>query len=125
MTPMKNASSETKSAASAMKQTTRLNALETGFDCTTTDAAKSSISTAKIQNRPGVIGGRKGSRRREKGRKGEGGNCLLDGVPLVDEARLQSADFVEFLFVVHHLGAGRPGDSIILHEVDGLLWADL
>ncbi len=55
MMPMKNASSETNSAASAMKLTTRLSALETGFGCATTDTPKISITTAKIQNSSGLM----------------------------------------------------------------------
>ena len=57
MMPMKNASSETNNAASAIKLTTKLNALETGFGCAMTDTPKASMTTAKIQNNNGVMRG--------------------------------------------------------------------
>src|SRR5215470_8461877 len=106
---MKKASSETNSAASAMKLTTRHIALETGLRKKTTAAANTSVAQAKIQKRPGDMVYEEE---------------LFVIVPFVDEAGFETADFVELFLVVHHLGARRTGDRVVLLQIDRLLRAD-
>src|SRR5262249_55774279 len=53
--PTKNASSDMNSADNPRNETTRLNALATGFRLRMTAAPKVTVSTAKIQNRKGDI----------------------------------------------------------------------
>ena len=62
---------------------------------------KASITNAKSQKQNGVHG----SERRLR---------LLLGVPLVDKAGLQAANFVQLVLVVHHLRAGYAGDNVLL-----------
>src|ERR1044071_4017339 len=53
--PTKNASSDMNSADNPRNETTRLSALATGFRLRMTAAAKTTVNTAKIQNRNGDI----------------------------------------------------------------------
>ena len=53
MMPMKNASSDMKSAASPRKETTRLSALATGLRLMMTAAPKTSMSAEAIQKKEG------------------------------------------------------------------------
>src|SRR6267378_5374797 len=55
MMPMKNASSDMNSADNPRNETTRLSALATGFRLRTTAPPKTTVNTAKIQNRKGDI----------------------------------------------------------------------
>ena len=49
---------------------------------------------------------------------------LLLWVPLVNEVRHGASQFIEFGFVVNHLGAALARDGVIFPEVDRLLGAD-
>src|SRR6266496_3336860 len=137
MMPMKNASSDMKSAASPRKETTRLSALATGLRLMTTAAPKISIKAAAIQKKMGDIG--KGTRfpgsgfRVQKESCGAGSPlkpCNLPPVsfhfvPFQHQAVHHAADLDQLLFVVHHLLTGVAGNSVIFAQENRLLRTNL
>src|SRR5688572_9457641 len=124
MMPMKKASSEMKRAERPIKQMTRLSALAIGLRLMMTAAPKTSMRKAKSQKRIGLIG------------RLQIADCRLQieidcrhpicnrqsaicnwpsflVVPLQDNTVHDTADFEEFLLVVHHVGAREAGDGVI------------
>ena len=71
MMPMKNASSDMKSAASPRKETTRLSALATGLRLMMTAAPKMSMSAEAIQKKEGDMAKRDSGLRVQGSEKGE------------------------------------------------------
>src|SRR5215467_14359061 len=134
-------------AASPRKETTRLSALATGLRLITTAAPKISVINAKTQNRNGDIidcGLRIETRSlptslaadpcgfsfcladpigsaADRGKKAS----LLFLVPFQHNAVHDSADFEQFLLMVHHLCTREPCDGIIFTQKNRLLGADL
>src|SRR5258705_12951379 len=104
MTPMKKASSETKSAARQSRLQTRLSALATGFRLAMTPAPETSMRMANSQKRIGDIAKR-----------------LFEGIPFLHEPVEDAAQLIQLLLVVDHLGAGDGGDGVVFPQEDGLL----
>src|SRR5438045_676855 len=108
-----------KSAARPRNDTTRLRALATGLRLMTTAAPKINVSKAKTQNRNGDI--RFNFEFRfpifERDR-----SFFL--VPFQDDTVHDSADFEELFLVMHHVGARKTGDGVILAQENGLFGAN-
>src|SRR5215470_16714542 len=108
MMPTKNASSDMNSADSPRNETTRLSALATGFRLRTTAAPKTTVSTAKIQNKKADITFNFEFR---ISNLGFGHSFLF--VPFQYHAVHYSADLEKFFLVMHHVGTREPGDGVI------------
>src|SRR6266404_835701 len=112
MMPMKEASREINSAASAKNETTRLSALATGLRLMMTAAPKTSIIKAKIQNKNG-----------DMTFNFEFGESLLF-VPFQNDSVHNPADLEQFVFVMHHVFACESGDGVIFSQINRLFGAD-
>src|SRR6266496_430299 len=124
-----------KRAANPRNETTRLSALATGLRLTTTAAPKTSVSNAKVQNKNPDIFQATDKHRSNTDVKSEPEKppticvnlCgfLLLLVSLRDHAMLNSADYEEFLLVMHHVRARKARNGIILSQENRLLRANL
>src|SRR5712671_3559451 len=111
MMPMKNASSDMNSADNPRNETTRLSALATGFRLRTTAPPKTTVNTAKIQNRKGDI---------FQATDEHGSNTDVNRNPKIRDYPCQSAAptfFVPFQYHAVHYSAVH---FVILNEVKDL-----
>src|SRR5438132_4981978 len=133
MMPMKDASSDIKSAASARNETTRPSALATGFRLMITAPPKINISKAKIQKRNGDIVQATDEHRSNTDVKFESEKSVIICVnlwllflivPFQNDSVHHAADFEQFVFVMHHVLASETGDSVIFSQKDCLFGAN-
>src|SRR6266545_398680 len=129
MIPTKKASSDMKRAANPRNETTRLSALATGLRLTTTAAPKINVISAKTQNKNGDI--------INCGLPAAADELLADCgignwqcrslflVPFQHDTMHYSADFEQFLLVMHHFRAREARNRIIFTEKDRLLGTNL
>src|SRR5438552_12396746 len=137
MTPMKNAFSDTNRTDNPRKETTRLRALAIGFRLIMTAAPKPIMTRAKVQKRNEgitdygfpILDWRSNSSR-------AGGRPIRDSlaticdrpsflfVPLQHHSVHDAADLEQLLLVVHHFGAGKPGNRVVFAQENCLLRAN-
>src|SRR5215831_1548527 len=116
MMPTKNASRDMNKADKPRNETTRLSALATGFRLRTTAAPKTTVSTAKIQNKKGDISFNFEFRISNFEFRQ---SFLL--VPFEHHAMHYAADLEKFFLVVDHVGTREAGNGVIFAQKNRLL----